>query len=139
VTTPAAVRLELAAALEPVLPGRVQTFPPTTRRWAAPLIFIDQVSITPVAAQIVATFPVWCVVDGTVDAQIAIHDDLVWNTFLAVYPYADTVAVRTQQLALWRASTVDVDVVLEVSTLTGTPPPQIVTVPPAPPVRHATI
>lgn len=131
----ATVRATLAEALEIVLPGRVRKYPPTTRRWATPSVFIDQASIIVVEDGWVASFPVWCVVDGAVEAQIALMDDLVQNCWLAVRPHVDAVGATVQQLAGLRATVLDCVVELDVETMCAPTPPAAVAVPPVPATR----
>jgi len=130
VSDPAAVRATLAQALQIVLPGRVQQFPPTTRRYASPTIFIEQVSITQADDLVVGTFPVWVVVDGTVEAQVAMADDLVWNAFLALWPLVDAIAAEPQSLAGLRATVLACAVSLEAVTMCGLPAATAATIPP---------
>jgi hypothetical protein len=74
-------RAALHAALSPVLPGRVDPYPPPAGRVAAPKIWIDVAD--PVPATIgsnttvtLARFPVVIVYDGAVHAQVAGLDEL---------------------------------------------------------------
>jgi hypothetical protein len=119
---PAAVRTQLAQALEPVLPGRVSPHPPTSKRYVTPSIFIEQVTVSPVDENVVGSFPVWILADGAIQAQIETHDDLVWNAYLALWPIADRIEARPQQMAGLRATVVDVDVELATVTLAGLEP-----------------
>jgi hypothetical protein len=129
----ATIRLELAAALEPVLPGRVHPFPPTTRRWSTPLVFVDDVALTrDPAAGWVASFPVWLAVDGTVESAVAVLDDLKWNTVAALRPLCVSVNVTPQTVAGLRAAVVDAAVTVDVESLCAPDPPTAVQIPPAP-------
>ncbi len=129
---PAAARQALADALEIVLPGRVYAHPPTTRRYVTPSLFIEQPQMTEALQAVLATFPVWVVVDGAVQAQIALLDDLCWNAWLACAPLADSLRVRPTTLGEYRAAVVEVDVVVGVETLCGLGVAQTVAVPPQP-------
>ena len=71
-----------------MLPGRVFADPPSTRRFVTPSIFVEQTRDRFRIDEVVVLFPVWIVVDGTVEAQIGGDAALTWNTFLAVYPFA---------------------------------------------------
>ena len=128
----ATIRTTLADALEIVLPGRVFKYPPTTKRWTTPSVFIEQASITPGERSWTATFPVWVVVDGAVDAQLAMMDDLVQNCWLAVRPHTDDVLAIPQQAAGFRATVLDCAVFLDVDTICPSPPATVATVPPQP-------
>jgi hypothetical protein len=119
---PATVRAQLAQALEVVLPGRVSPHPPTSKRYVTPSIFIEQVSITPVDVTVVGGFAVWVLADGAIQAQIDAHDDIVWNAYLALWPLADRIEARPQQVTGLRATVIDVDVELAVVTLCGLEP-----------------
>lgn len=81
-------RAQIVAALDAVLPGRVYSHPPTSGRAVTPSIFVEQTTADPFSDEAVATFPVWVVADGAVEAQIEAHDGIVWNVMLALYPIA---------------------------------------------------
>jgi hypothetical protein len=132
VTDLATIRTTLAEALEVVLPGRVGTNPPTTKRWSAPSVFIEQASIVVVEGGWFAMFPVWAVVDGAIEAQIALMDDLVQNCWLAVRPHVDQVGAVPQLVAGFRATVLDCAVELDVETMCAPTPPTAVAVPPVP-------
>jgi hypothetical protein len=66
----------LYAALEPVLPGRVDPYPPPAGRVVAPKIWIGEdegnpATIGSATTVTVVRFAVWVVYDGAVHAQIA--------------------------------------------------------------------
>lgn len=111
------------AALEAVLPGRVFAHPPTSGRAVTPSIYVDQATIAGDLDEPTATFPIWVIADGAIEAQIEAHDGLVWNTLLAVYPYATAVAARPMQVAGLRATVVEADVPLDAFGLCGAPAP----------------
>lgn len=133
---PATVRGQLADALEIVLPGRIQPYPPTTRRFSAPTIFIEQHLGSPGDDGFVASFPVWVVVDGADRAQLAANDDLVWNALLAVWPIADRASYIPQLIQGFRATVITVEVLLAPDTLCGPPAAATVTIPPTPLTRN---
>jgi hypothetical protein len=80
----------IVAALEPVLPGRVNGYATTRiQRGVAPYIWLEAPSTAPetlgeTATFWVASFPVRIVVDGASHAQIALLDELVAKTIDAV-------------------------------------------------------
>ena len=129
ISDPATARAALADALEIVLPGRVYPQPPTTSRYVTPSIFIEQPELVIEEPAVSAIFPVWIVVDGTVDAQIASLDDLTWNAWLAIAPLADTLRVRPATVTGYRAAVLEASVVVGVAPLCGMAPPQTVTIP----------
>jgi hypothetical protein len=78
----AAARNALHGALSPVLPGRVDPYPPPAGRVAAPKVWIGDVDTTPTTigtstTVTLARFPVVIVYDGAVHAQVAGIDDLL--------------------------------------------------------------
>lgn len=79
----AEARRRLFEAVGPTLPGRVEAYPQAfVARGTAPYIWIEQPSggVASMAAGgrvFVATFPVWCVYDGAVRAQVAGLDGIV--------------------------------------------------------------
>lgn len=117
------IRAEIVTALGAVLPGRVYAHPPTSGRAVTPSIYVEQALIIGEMDEPIATFPVWVVADGAVEAQIEAHDGLVWNTWLALYPLADHIVARPMQVAGLRATVVEVDVPLDVFGLCGAPAP----------------
>lgn len=129
-TTPVDIRQQLVDALAVVLPGRVQPYPPTTARYTTPSIFVDQLSLSTDGPYIVASFPVWVLSDGSERAQVAEHDDIVWNAYLALRPVADTVTVVPQQLAGFRASVITADFGIDVFTLCDPQPAGSAAIPP---------
>ena len=74
-------RAALYNALNPVLPGRVDPYPPPAGRVVAPKIWIgdhdgNPATIGTATTVTVARFAVWIVYDGAVHAQVAGLDDL---------------------------------------------------------------
>lgn len=118
-----ATRAAIVTALEAVLPGRVYAHPPTSGRAVTPSIYVEQATIGGELDEPLATFPIWVVADGAIQAQIEAHDGLVWNTLLALYPLAINVAARPMQVAGLRATVVEADVPLEAFGLCGAPLP----------------
>lgn len=106
----AQARADLAAALAPVLPGRVQPYRPASLAAAvAPAVWLDDHSgewRTLAGAAGVQTwfvvFPVWCVVDGASHASQAMYDELTG----AVY---DTVMAAGFDVDGWAPATFDTD------------------------------
>ncbi len=75
-------RTTLYVALSPVLPGRVDAYPPASGRVAAPKIWIGDPETVPATigqatAVTVVRFPVVLAYDGAVHAQVAGLDDLL--------------------------------------------------------------
>ncbi len=133
ITDPVAARQAIAAALEAVLPGRVWPHPPPSKRIATPTIWIEDERIETTSGMYGATFPVWIVVDGAIQAQVAAAADLRWNAMLACAPLADDeLVVEPAFLAGFRACVLNVPVVIAVETLCGLPAPQAVAIPPEP-------
>jgi hypothetical protein len=118
-----ATRAAIVTALGAVLPGRVYAHPPTSGRAVTPSIYVDQATIGGEVDAPVATFPIWVVADGAIEAQIEAHDGIVWNTWLALYPLASNIAARPMQVAGLRATVVEADIGLDVFGLCGAPPP----------------
>lgn len=118
----ATTRSELTRLLEVVLPGRVQPHPPTSGRYVTPSVFLEQATIGGTMTEPVATFPVWVVADGAVEAQIAAHDGIVWNAVLALHPYATSIVARPAPVAGLRATVIEVDVLLDAFGLCGASP-----------------
>ena len=116
-------RAEIVATLEAVLPGRVYPHPPTTGRYVTPSIFVEQTTGGGELDEPLATFPIWIVADGAVQAQIEAHDGLVWNTLLAVYPLATNVVWRPMQVAGLRATVVEAEMLIDSFGLCGAPAP----------------
>jgi hypothetical protein len=122
-------RARLYTELSPVLPGRVEEYPPPSgQRYAAPRIWIEQpeVSRATVGARsvlAVATWPVWCVYDGADRAQVAGLDDLVskcWDALMRAG--ADPQLARRDEVSIsptgsLRATVIYADVTLGASTL----------------------
>ena len=137
-------RTVLVAALGPVLPGRVDPYPPTGGRVAAPRIWIGDVDTDPATigaatAVTLARFPVVIVYDGAVHAQVAGLDDLLSAVLDAVGAATGFEAdgSRTRPVAdLPVDSTVRSIVVTATVTITARtlclPTPDVVTVPPTP-------
>jgi hypothetical protein len=137
-------RTVLVAALGPVLPGRVDPYPPTGGRVAAPRIWIGDVDTDPATigaatAVTLARFPVVIVYDGAVHAQVAGLDDLLSAVLDAVGAATGFEAdgSRTRPVAgLPVDSTVRAIVVTATVTITARtlclPTPDVVTVPPTP-------
>lgn len=85
----ALARAALGSVLGPVLPGRVHLYPPTPTQTVAPCVFIDTPRVVPErvgerSSVVVATFPVWLLVDGTIAAAQALLDDLVAQVWSVV-------------------------------------------------------
>ena len=116
-------RASIVAALDAVLPGRVYAHPPTSGRAITPSIFVEQSTADPFADEVVATFPIWVVADGAVEAQIEAHDGIVWNAMLALYPIAQRIGWRPMAVAGMRATVVEVEVLLDAFGLCGAPLP----------------
>jgi hypothetical protein len=122
-------RARLFTELTPVLPGRVEEYPPPSgQRYAAPRVWIEQpeVSRATLGARsvvAVATFGIWCVYDGADRAQVAGLDDLVsqcWDALLRAG--ADPQLARRDEVPIspsgsLRATVIYVDVTLSASTL----------------------
>jgi hypothetical protein len=70
-------RAELAAVLEPVLPGRVRPYPPVSPAPAAPAVYVGELSASWTDGQWVATFNVRVVADGADHAAHAQLDELI--------------------------------------------------------------
>lgn len=135
-------RLALFGVLEPVLPGRVASAPPTSGPYPAPYIWIEQpdvsIGFTGTATKLtVASFPVWIGYDGAVRAQVAGLDDLVSQVWDAVQqvrqamPQSATSSTIDGGPVTVRAVVVSVDVTIAAMTLcvpTAAPSP----IPPVP-------
>jgi hypothetical protein len=138
-------RLALHTALRPVLPGRVDAYPPAAGRPVAPKVWIgdvadgDPATIGSSTTVTLARFPVVVVYDGAVHAQVAGLDDLVSAVVDAVE------AAPGFEHDGWRArpfgdlpvdSTIRSIVVTATVTITARtlclPTPDVVTVPPTP-------
>lgn len=118
-----AARARIVEALKVVLPGRVFPHPPTSGRAITPSIFVEQATIGGDMSEPVATFPVWVVADGAVEAQIAAHDGIVWNAYLALWPLAGAILARPMSVAGLRATVIEADIGIDVYALCGAPPP----------------
>lgn len=116
-------RAQIVAALDAVLPGRVYSHPPTSGRAVTPSIFVEQTTADPFSDEAVATFPVWVVADGAVEAQIEAHDGIVWNVMLALYPIALRVGWRPMAVAGMRATVVEAELLLDAFGMCGAPAP----------------
>ena len=116
-------RAEIVTALDAVLPGRVYAHPPTTGRAVTPSIYVEQALIGGTIQEPVATFPVWVVADGAVEAQIEAHDGLVWNAWLALYPLASSIPARPMAVNGMRATVIEAEIVLGDYGLCGAPAP----------------
>ncbi len=68
-------RQTLVDALTPLLPGRVQAYKPS--RVVPPMMWVETPSVTVVESMIVASFPVFGVVDGADHSQQAVLDDMI--------------------------------------------------------------
>lgn len=68
-------RQRLVDALAPILTGRVQPYKPA--RVSPPMIWIETPSVTVQEGVIVASFPVFGVVDGADHSQQAVLDDMI--------------------------------------------------------------
>ena len=120
-------RQRLVTALLPVLPGRVEPYPPAAR-WSAPRVWIEQPEITraTLGARVVvavATFPIWIAYDGANRAQVVGLDDLVskvWDATL--HGGAEPQLARREQVDIaaqsaLRACVLFADVTLQAVTL----------------------
>jgi hypothetical protein len=138
-------RALLVAALGPVLPGRVDPYPPAPGRVAAPKVWIGDPETIPATigqstAVTLARFPVVVVYDGAVHAQVAGLDDLVSAVIDAVAgcPGFDPDGSRSGPVpgmpldSTMRAHVVTATVTITARTLCATPAPDAVTVPPTP-------
>ena len=70
-------RAALAAVLDPILPGRVYPYPPTSPAPAAPAVYVGELSADWSDGQWAATFRVRLVADGADKAAHAQLDELV--------------------------------------------------------------
>jgi hypothetical protein len=133
-------RQRLVDALLPVLPGRVEPYPPAAR-WAAPRVWIEQPEITRATlgtrtTVAVATFPIWIAYDGANRAQVVGLDDLVSKCWDAVmHAGADPQLARREQIDIspqsaLRACVLFADVTLSAVTLC-LPPVEMSTIPSA--------
>lgn len=129
---PADARAALVVQLELVLPGRVLAYPPQGRRFSTPCIWIEQPQISEGEGEVGCRFPVWIVVDGASEAQVAALDDLSWNAWLAVAAVGVSPYLRPAQLAGYRCAVVEVSFELAQMTLCYPPAPKAVTIPPVP-------
>lgn len=82
-------RTALHNALAPVLPGRVDPYPPANGRVVAPKVWIGEVDTDPATigsatAVTLARFPVVVVYDGAAHAQVAGLDDLLASVIDAI-------------------------------------------------------
>ena len=137
-------RLSLHTALRPVLPGRVDAYPPQAGRPAAPKIWIGDVDTDPATigsatTVTLARFPVVIVYDGAVHAQVAGLDDVLSAVLDAISaaPGFEADGSRTRPVAdLPVDSTLRSIVVTATVTITARtlclPTPDVVTVPPTP-------
>lgn len=117
------IRAAVLSRLEMVLPGRAFMFPPTSQRYVTPSVFIEQITIGGDTTEPLATFPVWVVTDGSVEAQVVAHDEIVWNTWLAMYPLSQRVAARPIAVAGLRASVIEADILIDAFGMCGAPEP----------------
>lgn len=129
---PAAIRAALVAQLELVLPGRVLGYPPQGRRFATPCIWIEQPQMLEGDGLVIGRFPVWVVVDGNAQAQVAALDDLTWNAWLAVAAIGTDLYARPGQLQGYRCTVLEANLEVAAMTLCYPSPPQSVTIPPTP-------
>jgi hypothetical protein len=137
-------RATLHAALAPVLPGRVDPYPPPAGRVAAPKIWIgdhdgDPATIGSATTVTLARFRVVIVYDGAVHAQVAGIDDLVAAVVDAVEacPGFEPDGWRTgASIDVPFDSSLRAVVVTATTTITARtlcpPTPDVVTVPPTP-------
>lgn len=68
-------RQTIVNALSPLLPGRLQAYKPA--RVIPPMMWVETPSVTIVESVIVASFPVFGVVDGADHSQQAVLDDMI--------------------------------------------------------------
>jgi hypothetical protein len=122
-TTPMLIRADILGRLGAVLPGRAYMYPPASGRFVTPSLFVEQITVGGDMTEPVATFPVWVVTDGSVDAQIEAHDEIVWNTWLALYPLATRCVARPLNVAGYRASVVEADISIDAFGMCGAPDP----------------
>lgn len=120
---PAVVRADIVERLRTVLPGRAYAYPPSSGRYVTPSVFVEQITLAGAIDEPAATFPVWVVTDGSIQAQVDAHDGIVWNVWLAMWPLATRLAARPMAVAGLRASVIEVDVPLDAFGLCGAPPP----------------
>jgi hypothetical protein len=120
---PGTIRDDIVERLDVVLPGRAYAYPPTSQRYVTPSVFVEQITIVGDMTEPTATFPVWVITDGSVQAQVDAHDGIVWNVWLAMWPLATRLAARPMALAGLRASVIEVDVPLDAFGLCGAPEP----------------
>jgi hypothetical protein len=142
-------RTVLVDALAPVLPGRVDAYPPAPGRVVAPKVWVGEPETIPATigertTVTLARFPVVVVYDGAVHAQVAGLDDLVAAVVDAVNAAAGfdsdgsrpgpPTGVTLDQT--FRAHTVTATATITARTLCP-PPVAAVTVPPSP-IREST-
>ena len=140
-------RADLLAALTPVLPGRVDPYPPVPGRVAAPKVWIGVPDTYPTTWGTTSTvvqlarFPVVVVYDGAVHAQVAGLDDLVSAVLDAVGAAAgfesdgsraDLPVAGAPSDSSMRAVVVTATVTITARTFCPPPAPDAVTVPPTP-------
>lgn len=144
-------RSEIATALAVVLPdGRFSAYPRPMTRAVAPAGWVEQpfggeqTVAGGNAKQIVTTFPIWFVYDGTDEAQVAGLDDLITKawTALAALPHIHprrwrpaTLPVITQAngetvTIPWRAVVIDVEAVILAVSFCALPAAEPVDIPP---------
>jgi hypothetical protein len=137
-------RAALHTALTPVLPGRVDPYPPAAGRVAAPKVWIGDVDTTPATigsntTVTLAQFPVVIVYDGAAHAQVAGLDDLLSAVLDAV---AAAAGFESDGSRVGPVVELPVDSTLRAVTVTATatitartlcpPAPTTATVPPTP-------
>ena len=119
-------RARLFTELSPVLPGRVEEYPPPAgQRYAAPRVWIEQPEVTRAtlgarSVVAVATFAVWCVYDGADRAQVAGLDDLVsrcWDALMRAG--SDPQLARRDEVPLSPSGSLRATVIYTDTTLTA--------------------
>lgn len=145
-------RAEIATALEVVLPdGRFSAYPRPLTRAVAPAGWIEQPTGTEQAVpdgrakQIVATFPVWFVYDGSDEAQVAGLDDVIAKAWQALVPLAQIHPRRWRPATLpattnpttgetvtppWRAVVLEVEATILAVSFCPPPAAKAVDIPP---------
>ena len=137
------VRQTLTAALEPVLPGRVQPYPPASSNgMAAPAVWVDipggvRTTIGERTPVLVATYPISIVYDGADRAQVAGLDDIVSKVVDAIAGCRGADVARWRRLPIdpnsnRRMVVVEVDVTITATTLCLPDPVTESVIPPTP-------
>lgn len=145
-------RQQIAAALQVILPdGRFTAYPRPMTRGVAPAGWIEQETGSEQsvsggnARQIVATFPVWFVFDGSDEAQVAGLTDIIPKAYQALEPLAQVHPRRWRPATLplltnaatgetttipWRAVVLEVEATILTVSFCAFPAPTPVDIPP---------